>query len=1068
MKKLLFLSSICLLSHWVIAQTNITCQAYYMSTPNRNLPSVGVLARAPSGATLGACNTGSGGSCVISGTSALLTATFEFTNGYVVKKRLTAGDTIIRAAFDESYVRESPTIVKEIEDAPSSSYPDGFVQTGNYVYYRAFTPSDGFQVRRYNVLTNVQETVSLPSSIEIGKVSKIWLAGSRILVYADEQFYVITNPTTATPVMSSALAGVPFWPNAEKSVLVGSNYLYFRYSEGVAELEISTGTFTTIPININAGADHFIYHAGTNYIYFTAANSSGQDRQLWRVFYGGYTPTEISSLNSPAPGGAEITSIVEWNGRLYFSAATPALGRELYRTNSAGTGIELFLDIVTGLTSSNVMSLTPAVSAALGQNELYAETHQFGLVRISTAGVVNQVVDATTGDEIRALDILTYTPSRGVLFCRNGSASKVYEHIYGNINATNLTASNNMDLYYDYNGLEMLPFSNGILFKGKKLNNNDTYLGQIFYVPFTFLGTTTWTRFVTTIRTFPNTLLPSLFNQSKLANLTQVGSRVYFSALGDASRGFEPWYYDGSAMPTTIEMPQVNTQPLGITNWTDMESVSYGNYFYYNAENISESGLRNQGLVGFQESIQKTIGTQNAENFSRLSVFHDVTSLKMAGSRMFATEVNPSNSYIESTDLTNTAYTPPVTADITTLSNTSAIGNTLYFLSLPRAAGSSFRRLWRTDGTTAGTYAIDTENTTITGTYAWNGGIFYGKNNGGGGGGLFRYDPNTNTSSTISTGGIFVSEFIEFAGALFYRASTGSAFGSLKRTDGSSSSNVVVAAYAYEDIHIKLIGNRLVVAVKSSITANWEIKSTTDGVNFVSHFASITPNFIMIGGANGILLGTVTTASPFLTAYNLNNNTSTTLGIGAFYKINIYPAIDDTNPASPIFYLAMAPTSTSGYYLYRTTLTTSGASTLTAIGASWVKVINRSSTPWQTLHRVGKKIFFLGQDTHSGIEMWVYNPDRCTNALTLASYDEDRFNSPYNQEESKRDIHYLTNTTITATNKITNATVLYRAGQSVTFLPGFQAGTSASAMFVPAGTGVFEAQIGGCGTLVPR
>ncbi|MCU0341832.1 MAG: hypothetical protein MUE30_18305, partial [Spirosomaceae bacterium] len=92
----------------------------------------------------------------------------------------------------------------------------------------------------------------------------------------------------------------------------------------------------------------------------------------------------------------------------------------------------------------------------------------------------------------------------------------------------------------------------------------------------------------------------------------------------------------------------------------------------------------------------------------------------------------------------------------------------------------------------------------------------------------------------------------------------------------------------------------------------------------------------------------------------------------------------------------------------------------------------------------------------------------CTNALTLASSDEDRYNSPYNSEEAKREIHYLSNTTISATNKIANATVLYRAGQSVTFLPGFEAVITPSAMFSPAGTGSFEAQIGGCGSLVPR
>lgn len=558
MKKFILFFSGLLISHLTLSQTNITCQAYYFSTPNRNLPNVAVTARSATGAVLGSCNTGSSGSCIISGATALLTASFQFTNGYVLNERLTSGDTIVRAGFDESYVRESPIITREIEDAPSSSYPDGFVQTGNYVYYRAFTPSDGFQVRRHNVLTNTHETIPLPSTIAIGNVTQIWLAGSRVLVYADRQFYIITNPTTLTPTMSSALSGIPLSSDPRGALMMEGNYLYFSSYQGLTELEVSTSTFRAIDVAPNAHAGNIIHDSGTNHIYFTASdNGLGGNQQLWRVFYGGYTATKISNINSP--NGANITEIVKWNGRLYFSAETPALGRELYRTTATGTGVELFLDIVTGSTSSNVMNLTPAFSTALGQNELYAETHQLGLVRISTTGVVNQVVDAVTGNEIVALDKMIYTDSRGVLFCRKGSASAVYEHVFGNLNATNLTAGNNVDFYYGYNGIEMIPFDNGILFKGKKLNNNDTYLGQISYTPIFVFGVTYWIRFVSTIRTFPNTLLPSLFNQPKLANLTQVGSRVYFSAMGDASRGFEPWYYTSTPSPTTVETPEVNT-----------------------------------------------------------------------------------------------------------------------------------------------------------------------------------------------------------------------------------------------------------------------------------------------------------------------------------------------------------------------------------------------------------------------------------------------------------------------------------------------------------------------------
>lgn len=1070
MKKLILFSWILTYSHLAIAQINITCQAYYLSTPNRNLPNVAVTAYSTSGAVLGSCNTGSSGQCVMSGGSTLLNASYQFNNGYVINKRLTSGDTIVRAGFDESYVRESPTITKEIEDAPSSSYPTDFFQIGNYAYFRAFKPSDGFQVRRYNTLSNVHETISLPSSIQKGNVTKIWLAGTRVLVYADGQFYIITNPSTLTPSMSSALAGVPFLPNPEKSVFVGDDYLYFSSSLGLTELEVSTSTFRAIDVNLNANVDNLIYHPGTNFVYFTAANSSGQDRQLWRVLYGGYTPTKISNINSPI--GAGINEIVNWNGRLYFTAETPAIGRELYRITATGAGVELFLDIITGSTSSNARNLTPAVSGALGQNELYLETHQYGLVRVSTTGVVNQVVDVTTGAMISATSKMTYSPTRGILYCKNESANAFYEHVFGEVNATNLTVSNAVDLYSDYNGLEMIPFGNGILFRGKKITNNDTYLGQISYMPFSYGGPTYWSRTVTTIHTFPNTLLASLFNQAKLDNLTVVGSRVYFSAIGSASRGFEPWYYNSTVSPNIIETPEVNTQPLGISNDNDMETVSYNNYLYFNAENYYESSLRNLSKVGFAESIQKTLGTQHTDYFDEMASIPDITSLKIAGTRLFTSSVHFFNTYIESKNLATNDLSTSVTADIRSFDNASSIGNTLYFLSLPRGvSGMSFRKLWRTDGTAAGTYTIDTENTTYTGTYAWNGGIFYAKNDGSVIGGVYRYDHATGATSTLSPNAMFISSFTEFGGSLYFRTSSGSGLGALRKTDGATFNNVVVAGYAYVDVQVKLIGNRLVVAVKSVTTGNWNIRSTTDGTNFTEHFSSIA-DLTLIGGANGILLGAVGTSSRHLVQYNLNNNTSSIMGTGAFYTINIFPAIDDTNPAATLFYFALEPTNTSGYRLYSTTLTTAGASTLTAIGASWVEVINRKNIPWLTLYRVGRKVFFLGQDVDKsrGIELWVYNPDRCANALTLASYDDDEKTYSVGSEP-KRNIQLIANTTIQATNDIlaNNADVLYRAGQSVTLLPGFQIDIWGPSPYIPVvGIGSFEVQVGGCGTLIPR
>ena len=1067
MKKLFLLLIVLISSFNGFAQSyTISCQGYYLSTPDQGIRNVNVTAMGTDGTVLGSCNTGSNTNCSITGDARMLTASYTFEHGYTKQKSLETDSYTVRAGFDESYVRESPTPLKEIDSNPSSSYPSGFKQMGSFVFYTAFTSDKGFQLWRYEPATNSQLMISFNVG-NVGNVQAFWIVGTKIFFASDGVLYRVDNPTSTLVSVTTVYNGLGlyFSPSPLSSVVVGQ-YLYFTNAKaapstgtGLYRLDAATSDVVTIDINGTSGnaalyyvnAPELVYVAPANVVYFVANDGTTANTQLWKLPISSTTAIQLSTFTF----GDYPKNLVAWNDRLYFSVGDAIYGTELYKTYLSGNGVYLAADINPGAASSNPSFLTPAVDA-YGQNELYFNT-TLGIYRINASDVFTPVLNVSN----KALSTnkpMLYNASISTVFFINpqsGNPDRLYYHSSTSTAAEDLTFR--YSLQPDKENFEMAQLANGMVF-------NEIFPGGIRYISEIYFNPNP--NFRTRKIVFDN-ILPSLKGQPKFKNLTSVNpnssnNRVYFSAINDATRGFEPSYMENTPTFSVVEMPEVNSKPPGILNPMTIQTVNFSNSLVFNPSQLFDRF----GRFSLAQTLLKTQERQKFQNPID-PPGNQYKSLYAFGNRLFVLKDNSSGNQIISyqTAGSGSLYTAPITS----FDGPSGISNTLYFTSSSGAAGT--RGLWKTDAVATTTPLIDAESVLLfTKTYAWNNGVYYSKWSGGGGGAFYRYDHSTGVRSTIFSGGVNVTDFLEFNGYLFCRFSSGTGYGGIFRTDGTTRTFITLPTTSggvtippAENVEARVVGNRLVVAAKRG--TNWFIYSSTDGVNFVENFSQI-PNLKIIGGVGTKLLATTGASAPFpLSIYDISNNSSTIAGLN-FSSINYFPTIDNTVPSSQRIYFVGTPDGATGNFLFRMDQTGLSFNLPVQLG-NWVNVVNRPSP----ITLVGRSVYFVGTDATGndkyGTEMWVYNPERCPNGIMLAS-PTDNLIPPIG------DTDFLSNGTIQATNKIRpdyasqNAGVLYSAANSITLLPGFEAKSGMNATSSGPKTISFKAQIQGCSSVFPR
>lgn len=228
---------------------------------------------------------------------------------------------------------------------------------------------DGLTSRLYKTMGTSATTVLLEggSNMHVGMI--LGFLGDDLLYIAGDIFnggsYGLykTNGTAGAGELVSAYHQGNDWFVAYPMTIEMNDVLYFLGNDGVAGFELwrtdgtAAGTYMVKDINPGVGSiilitDPTQYFAEMNgYIYFGAADPTN-GAELWRSDGTEAGTTLVADIDPTAPSipnqGSNPAFLCTYNNAVYFSAQRPVDGRELWKTDGTEGGTVLVKDIAPG------------------------------------------------------------------------------------------------------------------------------------------------------------------------------------------------------------------------------------------------------------------------------------------------------------------------------------------------------------------------------------------------------------------------------------------------------------------------------------------------------------------------------------------------------------------------------------------------------------------------------------------------------------------------------------------------------------------------------------------------
>jgi ELWxxDGT repeat protein len=268
-------------------------------------------------------------------------------------------------------------------------------------------------------------------------------------------------------------------------------------------------------------------------------------------------------------------------------------------------------------------------------------------------------------------------------------------------------------------------------------------------------GSETGTLFVKDIRTGSNGSTPQ--------NFFSFNSKLYFTAFSTSS---ELWTSDGTEAGTTL----VDIMPT-ITGESPQRFVELNGLAYFTVGGQPGSGSETTNKLvewdGTNPAVQVAdIGPGFESIFTDMVVFKDKIFMYMNYSTDDDTVDNELYSYDPSIGTFTLIKDINIGTGNSSISNFTVIGTELYF--------EAENVLWKTDGTNAGTIAVNTASAidAVFNFYTWNG-VLYFKGDDGTKDQLWKYDPIADTVTKLSnfTTDHNPSDFASLGSYLYYSAS---------------------------------------------------------------------------------------------------------------------------------------------------------------------------------------------------------------------------------------------------------------------------------------------------------
>ncbi len=424
--------------------------------------------------------------------------------------------------------------------------------------------------------------------MKIRLLSTLLLAGS---------LYATAQPTLIKDINPSSGDAYPSWVSG-----FGNKVVFFA-DNGTDGYELwAYDTAASLQYNINPGAasgGFLIFNSkmaqSGSHIYFPADNGAN-GLELFR--WNGTNAPELATDVTPS-GSSSVSEVYAHDGRVYFSATTPANGSELWSYTTSSAYTQRLTDISTGIGNSNpygFIAYKDKIYFTATSTTMGAELYSYN----PTTNTVSNVLDINAG--------LGSSSPQGFIVANNKLYFSAYTNSFGRelyvfdgINLQRLTNIDNSNLDgvppVAINQVQLIWFKNKIYFAG-----DDGLSGPEFYEYNPANG----------VASKVYSINPT--GSSNPQHFTYYGGKIFFTA-DDGTHGEELWKFDGNLAPAMVADIDTNigvgSSPANLLRW--------GTRLYFSAYTVT-SGTE---LYRLTDSV--ALSVQNISFEGNVTVFPNPT-----------------------------------------------------------------------------------------------------------------------------------------------------------------------------------------------------------------------------------------------------------------------------------------------------------------------------------------------------------------------------------------------------------------------------------------------------------
>ena len=649
---------------------------------------------------------------------------------------------------------QTPFLVSDINTtipAERSSLPSEFQAAGDSVVFSATTPETGWEVWKHGSdgsLSVMPETLRGSSNSYPGRLYDI---GGGVFLFRSRHYdgkerLWRTDGTTVLPLGDREPKMVD--ANGPFATVFQNKLFYAAYDPATGwEPWFSDGTV--------AGTQLLLDLAGSYASTSIRSMAVLGDRLLI------FTTTGVWATDGTAAGTTQIAAVSHGAGvtqlgsTLYFTGSTAASGRELWKTDGTAGGTEMVTEIAPGTTS--------------GFRGTYFHLAVLNSTLYFTASSDGTLLELWKSDgTAKGTQLVTQLAAAGTAESLAVAGTRLYISLGNSLVASDGTAAGTVTL-------DTSPHSLTAAF------------GRVFY--FRNIADTTWELWSATGTTKARVLrFPAATWENRPQQLTFAGGKLYFRAY-QSGFGVEPWVSDDGTAGTTRRLANLAVEDVA-SSWPEELTAAGDLVFFLANDGVNGKELWRSNGTATGTFRLTTFVTQHGPEIEKMSEWQDSLVFKHKNAELWQSDGTTGGTRLIKDFGAGGVYMPYLNA---------IFGGSGYLYL--HVATDSYRSLWRTDGTAAGTIPLGrTANfqdipDVITGTTELAGRTYVTAEAWSGRPGLWVTEGTEESTQRLVEGEsshAALSVPVAAAGAIFFAESTEAGGRELWRNDGKVGNHILV------------------------------------------------------------------------------------------------------------------------------------------------------------------------------------------------------------------------------------------------------------------------------------